>query len=141
MDSRNPARRPRIVRPEQGRTYNMGRMRAIFVADGQETRSRYSVSEWWLEARTPGPPVHQHEDDHVFYVVAGTLSLFFENGWTDLARGGYVLIPGNTPHTFENRGTVECGFICFNEPGGFEEDLPGIVEWFAENPLGDVTGP
>jgi hypothetical protein len=33
-----------------------------------------------------------------------------------------------------------CGFISINTPGGFEQKVPEIVEWFAENPLGDVEG-
>jgi hypothetical protein len=26
--------------------------------------------------------------------------------------------------------------LNFSVPGGFEEDLPGIAQWFAENPPG-----
>jgi hypothetical protein len=29
----------------------MGPVRAVFKADGDETRGRYSISEWWLAAR------------------------------------------------------------------------------------------
>jgi mannose-6-phosphate isomerase-like protein (cupin superfamily) len=98
----------------------MGRMRAVFKADTDETASRYSVSEWWLEPRTRGPGVHAHPDDHVFYVIAGTLSVRLDDDWRDAANGSYVVIPGGTPHTFENRGSVPTGFISFNSPGGFE---------------------
>jgi hypothetical protein len=63
-------RKPRVVAPEEGRVYPMGRMRAVFKADTDETASRYSVSEWWLEPRTRGPGVHAHPDDHVFHVIA-----------------------------------------------------------------------
>jgi hypothetical protein len=31
-----------------------------------------------------------------------------------------VIIPGATPHSFENQGSVPAGFISFNSPGGFE---------------------
>ena len=117
----------------------MGRMRAIFRADGQETDSRYSISEWWLEPRTRGPGTHAHPDDHIFYVLKGTVSLQIDGEWTDATRGCYAVIPGGVPHDFENRDVEECGFISINTPGGFEEDMPGIVEWFAENPLGDVA--
>jgi quercetin dioxygenase-like cupin family protein len=132
-------RRPLIVKPGQGRTYDMGRMRAIFLADGAETDARYSISEWWLEPRTPGPGIHAHEDDHIFRVLAGTLSLYVDGEWTEAARGSYALIPGHTPHNFENRGSVECGFISINTPDGFEEDMPGIVNWFAEHPLREIA--
>jgi mannose-6-phosphate isomerase-like protein (cupin superfamily) len=120
-------RKPRVVAPEEGRVYPMGRMRAVFKADTDETASRYSVSEWWLEPRTRGPGVHAHPDDHVFYVIAGTLSVRLDDDWRDAANGSYVVIPGGTPHTFENRGSVPTGFISFNSPGGFEARMADIA--------------
>jgi mannose-6-phosphate isomerase-like protein (cupin superfamily) len=114
-------------------------MRAIFFADGAETDSRYSISEWWLEPRTRGPGIHAHPDDHIFYVLVGTVSLVIDGERTDAPRGSYVLIPGGVPHDFENRGTDECGFISINAPGGFEQMMPRIVKWFVENPAGEVT--
>lgn len=65
MNKAEMARRPIIVAPERGRVYAMGRMRAIFKADLDETASRYSISEWWLEPRTRGPNEHAHPEDHV----------------------------------------------------------------------------
>jgi quercetin dioxygenase-like cupin family protein len=132
-------RKPLVVRPDQGRKYDMGRMRAVFFADGEETAARYSISEWWLEPRTLVPGAHSHPDDHIFYVLTGTLSLLIEGERTDAARGSYALIPGGVLHDFQNNGGEECGFISINAPAGFEKMMPNIVEWFAENPLGDVS--
>ncbi len=112
----------------------MGRMRAIFFADGKETDSRYSISEWWLEPRTPGVGPHSNPEDHILYVLAGTVSLLIDNEWTDATRGCYAVIPGGITHAFENRGSEECGFISINAPGGFEQKMPDIVNWFAEHP-------
>jgi quercetin dioxygenase-like cupin family protein len=130
-------RKPLIVNPDQGRKYDMVRMRAVFFADGDETDGRYSISEWWLEPRTRGPGVHSHGDDHIFHVLAGTLSLLMDGNRTDAPRGNYALIPGGVPHDFENRTAEECGFISINVPAGFEQMMPQIVTWFKENPLGD----
>jgi quercetin dioxygenase-like cupin family protein len=132
-------RRPLIITPDQGRKYNMGRMRAVFFADGDETAARYSISEWWLEPRTPGPGTHSHPEDHIFYVLTGTLSLFIEGERTDAPRGSYALIPGGVRHTFENHGAKECGFISINTPAGFEKMMPSIVQWFVENPIGTLS--
>lgn len=118
----------------------MGRMRAIFLADRAETAFRYSVFEWWLEPRTRGPGVHANPEEHIFHVLAGTLSLCLDGEWIDAPRGCYAVIPGGVAHDFENRGSEECGFLCINVPGGFEEDLPDLVKWFAENPPGDAAG-
>ena len=119
-------RKAKIVPPGQGRTYSMGRMRAVFKADLDETASVYSLSEWWLEPRTRGPGQHQHDEDHVYYVLEGTLSVQLNDDWSDAAKGSTILIPGGTPHNFENRGSVPAVFMSLNVPGGFEERMPDI---------------
>jgi hypothetical protein len=52
------ARRPVALAPGEGRGYDMGRIQAVFKADGAETAGRYSISEWWLEPNTTGPGAH-----------------------------------------------------------------------------------
>ncbi|WP_217705448.1 cupin domain-containing protein [Peristeroidobacter soli] len=139
MDHANkPPRSAAIVPPGQGRVYPMGKMRAVFKADLGETDTRYSISEWWLEPNTTGPGAHSHPEDHVYYVIEGQLSVFFDGAWSQAARGSYILIPGGTAHDFQNRGTQPVGFMSINVPGGFEKQMPGIVEWFAANPPGEA---
>jgi len=128
-----------VIASGQGRRYSMGRMSAIFKADCAETDSRYSISEWWLEPNTRGPGTHAHPEDHIYYVIEGNLDLFLNGEWRLAERGAYAIIPGGTPHDFENRGSVRCGFMSLNIPGGFELKLPGIVQYFSENPLGDAS--
>ena len=128
-----------VIPPGQGRLYDMGRMKAIFKADGAETNSEYSVSEWWLEANTPGPGVHKHPEDHIFIIIEGCMSVFVDEEWHEGKKGTYIFIPGNTPHDFQNRNDSRAGFISINVAGGFESQLPSIVQWFAENPLRDLT--
>jgi hypothetical protein len=48
-------REPVVLGPGAGRSYAMGRIHAVFKADGAETGARYSISEWWLEPHTEGP--------------------------------------------------------------------------------------
>lgn len=135
MSEVGTARNPMVIPPDEGRVYEMGRMRAIFKADCGESDGRYSVSEWWMEPRTRGPGVHFHEEDHVFHVIAGTLSVYVKDEWRHVAKGGYVVIPGGTPHTFENQGTERAGFISFTTPGGFEERMPEIAAAMAAEDL------
>lgn len=127
-----------IVAPREGRHYSMGRMRAIFKADCAETGSRFSISEWWLDPNTRGPGTHSHPEDHIFYVIEGTLNLLVDGEWSIAERGAYAIIPGGTPHDFENRGNVRCGFMSLNVPGGFELRMPEIVHYLSENPVGDA---
>lgn len=130
---------PLIIGPNEGRTYPMGRMSAVFKADLKETACAVSVSEWWLQPDTEGPRAHAHPEAHVYYVIEGTLAIYLEHrGWVDAAKGSYIYIPGGTEHSFENRSQAKVGFISFNSPGGFESSLPSIVGYFQENPLGSA---
>ena len=87
---------------------------------------------------TRGPETHAPSEDHAYYVIEGNLDLFV-NGELCLAeRGAYAIISGGTPHDFENRGSVHCGFMSLNIPGGFELNLPSVVQYLSENPVGDA---
>jgi hypothetical protein len=41
--------------------------------------------------------------------------------------------PAKTIHDFANRTTQQAGVLNFFIPGGFERNMPSIVQWFAEN--------
>lgn len=133
-------RKALILAPNAGRAYGMGRISAVFKADGAETADRYSISEWWLDPGTQGPGAHSHPEDDVFFVLEGTMSFLVDGTWTDAPRGSFVLVPGGMTHDFENRGSVRAGALNFSIPGGFEEHMPSIVEWFVEHPPGDALG-
>ncbi|XZF15958.1 cupin domain-containing protein [Chitinophagaceae bacterium MMS25-I14] len=122
-----------ILQPGQGRTYHLGPMTAIFKADEQETGAQYSISEWWLEPNSEGPGAHQHTDqDQVFYILEGTVSMFVEDKWMDAERGTFIRVPRNTMHTFANRTDKKAGMLNVDIPGGFERNMPSMVEWFEE---------
>jgi len=127
-------RTPIVLPPGQGRAYPMGRIASVFKADGEETASRYSISEWWLEANTKGPGAHSHDEDDVFYVLEGTMSILVGDRWIDASRGAFVLIPGGVTHDFENRTQARAGILNVSAPGDFEPEMPGIARWFAEHP-------
>jgi mannose-6-phosphate isomerase-like protein (cupin superfamily) len=123
-----------ILPPGQGRTYNCGPMTAIFKADENETDEKYSISEWWLEPNSEGPGAHQHEDqDQIFYVLEGIISILAGEKWFDADRGTFIRIPRMTIHTFANRTDKKAGMLNFDIPGGFERNLPSMVKWFEEN--------
>jgi mannose-6-phosphate isomerase-like protein (cupin superfamily) len=129
-------RTPVVLAPGAGREYAMGRIAAVFKADGDETLGRYSISEWWLEPQTQGPGAHQHEEDDLFYVIEGVMSILVGQRWVQAERGAFVLVPGGTLHDFENRGTVRAGLLNLLIPGAFEPAMPEIARWFAEHPPG-----
>lgn len=131
-------RKPVVLKPGEGRAYPMGRIQAVFKADEDESVNRYSISEWWLDPKTTGPGAHSHDEDDVFYVLAGTMSFLVDGTWVDAEAGAFVLVPGGVTHDFENRGAVRAGVLNFSTPGGFEPHMPGIQEWFLEHPPGNT---
>ncbi len=123
-----------VLGPKAGRAYALPGMRAVFKADGEETGARYSVSEWWVEPGSPGPGPHSHvEEDELFFVIGGTMSVLVGNEWHNLASGGFVRIPAGTTHDFENRTDRPAGVLNVFM-GAFEHRMPAIVKWYEENP-------
>lgn len=131
-------RLPIILSPDAGRPYEMGRIFALFKADGEETAGHYSISEWWLEPHTQGPGAHSHDEDDVFYVLEGTMSFLIKDQWIDAPKGSFILAPGGVTHDFENRGSARAGVLNFSAPGNFEQHMPQIASWFKDNPPGDA---
>lgn len=116
----------------------MGRIAAVFKADGAETGGKYSISEWRLQPHCTGPGAHSHEEDDIFYVIEGTMSILLGDRWIEAPRGAFVLVPGGTTHDFENRSDQPAAVLNFGAPGDFEPEMPGIVAWFRDNPPGDA---
>lgn len=117
--------------PGAGRHYPCGGMQAVFKADGAETAERYSVSEWWLDPRSDGPGAHSHDDgDELFYVVAGTVAFQVGDTWLDAPAGSFLLVPTGVPHDFANRTDSRAGLLNVFTQGGFENDMPAIVDWY-----------
>lgn len=115
----------------------MGRIEAVFKADGEETQNAYSISEWRLQPNTTGPGAHAHPEDDTFFVIEGTMSILVGDRWIDATVGSFVLIPGGTTHDFENRSDAPAAVLNFS-PAAFEASMPAIADWFAVNPPGDA---
>jgi mannose-6-phosphate isomerase-like protein (cupin superfamily) len=122
-----------FLAPGAGRSYRCGPMTAIFKADENETANGYSISEWWLEPHSEGPGAHSHDDnDEVFYGIAGVTSVLVGEQWVEVAQGSFLRIPAKTVHDFANRTDAPCAVLNFFIPGGFERNMPAIVQWFEE---------
>lgn len=123
-------RAPIHLRPGEGRAYDMGPVRAVFLADREETAERYSLSTWSLAPYTKGPGAHVHEEDDVFFVIEGTMSFLVGRRWIDAPVGTLVIAPGGTKHDFENRTGARATALNVSVPGPFEQEMPGIAAWF-----------
>jgi len=130
MDARNA---PIILGPGEGRTYALGTMSGVFKADEDETAAAYSIAEWWLEPHSPGPGPHCHEsNDDIFYVIEGTVRFLLEDQTIDAPKGAFVRVPPGVVHDFANTTDSKAGLLNIYVPGGFEREMPAIVDWFAK---------
>ncbi|BBM03520.1 cupin domain-containing protein [Microbulbifer sp. GL-2] len=128
-----------FIEPEGGRTYDMGRIAAIFKADGEETANQCAVSEWWIEPNTKGFGVHSHKSEfELFYVLEGRMAFLVDDRWRDAKKGTFIFIPPGVQHDFENRSDQRAGVLNVYMGGPFEMSMPKIVEWFAEHPPEDA---
>lgn len=128
-----------LIEPESGHSYDMGRIAATFKADGEQTANQFSVSEWWIEPNTAGFGTHAHEaETELFYVLDGTMSFLVGDQWRDARKGAVIFIPPGVQHDFENRSDQRAGVLNIFIGGPFEENMPKIVEWFAQNPPSEI---
>lgn len=125
-----------ILGDGEGRQYPCGpTMRAVFKADGSETAGTYSVSEWWLEPGCAGVDAHRHDaNDDVFVVIAGTVTFVLNGDTTTAGPGTFVRVPPGVEHDYRNDGAEPARLLNVFVPGGFEAEMPAIVEWFADQP-------
>jgi mannose-6-phosphate isomerase-like protein (cupin superfamily) len=119
---------PIILRPGEGRAYELGAMRGVFKADGPETDDRYCASEWSVEPHASGPGAHHHDaNEEVFLVTEGTLWFLVGEQWIEAPRGTFLRVPAGVTHDFENRGGTRAATFNVFLPGGFEAPFR---EWF-----------
>ncbi|WP_210330851.1 cupin domain-containing protein [Mesorhizobium sp. NBSH29] len=129
-----------FVAADEGRSYDMGRIKATFKADGEETANQFSISEWWMEANTKGVGAHSHDrENEIFYVLDGTMSFLIGDTRRDANKGSFIFVPAGVEHDFENRSQERAGVLNIFSPGAFEANMPKIVEWFAEHPPEDAV--
>jgi quercetin dioxygenase-like cupin family protein len=57
-------------------------------------------------------PHHQHDWEHVNFVVAGNGSLTIGDQTFKLSTGDYAFVPPNTMHQFRNDSDGDFEFIC-----------------------------
>jgi mannose-6-phosphate isomerase-like protein (cupin superfamily) len=127
--------RPIVLKPGEGRRYDMGALQAVFKADGSEVQDGFSISEWWLDARHEGPGAHKHDDnEEVFYVLEGEASILIGEEWHGLPQGSICVIPRGVLHDFRNESTGRMGLLNLFLPGPFEAIMPTIVDWYRNHP-------
>lgn len=126
--------KPIISKSTDGRSYKLGakeNTEVIFKADGAEVDNKYAITEWWIDKAGPGPEPHVHEtQDELIYVLSGPVSILTGETWTSLDKGGMVVIPAGTMHTFKNESNQRVGVLNIFLNGAYEAFMPQIMEMY-----------
>lgn len=122
-----------------------------FLLGGHESDGEVAVMENSAPGRWQGPPLHRHDFDEGFYVLAGELTFQLGEELLTAGPGEYVFAPRNAVHTLANRGEEPARYLLICTPAGFERTLArrwaqregkGPPEWALEDgPPVEVLGP
>jgi mannose-6-phosphate isomerase-like protein (cupin superfamily) len=106
--------------PDDGKAYGVVGHKYRLLATGEQTGGEYAV----FEAIVPpgeGPPPHLHvNDDEMFYVATGAITLVVEGREIESGVGSFALVPRGTVHTFRNDGAEAARLVIMIRPAGLD---------------------
>ena len=71
-----------------------------------------------------GVPLHEHlDEDELFYVLEGRITLDSEAGSTVAGPGSFVHLPRGVPHGYRNEGPDPARMLVVTTPGGALEGV------------------
>jgi quercetin dioxygenase-like cupin family protein len=96
-------------------------------ASGDATGGRIAVLEH-LSPRGSGSPLHvHHNEDEMFYVIDGELTLWVNGQTTVAPAGSFAYGPRDVPHTFAVTSD-QARFLLIAQPAGFDDFVRAIGE-------------
>jgi mannose-6-phosphate isomerase-like protein (cupin superfamily) len=93
-----------------------------------ESAGKLTIAEYAIGGGFPGPPLHVHDFDELFYVLDGTLTVRAGDDVHELGAGGSAYVPGGAAHTFANQAGEPVRFLLACTPGGFEDYFRAVAE-------------
>ena len=87
---------------------------------GGDSAGAVSMIENRVPPRWEGPPLHHHDFDEAFYVLAGELTFQLGERLFIAEAGRFAFARGGVHHTLANRGDEEARYLLVCTPAGFE---------------------
>ena len=107
--------------PRDGKVYGVVGHKYRLLATGEQTGGEYAV----FEAIVPpgeGPPLHTHvNDDEIFYVAEGAVTLIVEGRQIEAETGSFAVVPKGSVHTFRNDGADDARLLVTVRPAGLDK--------------------
>ena len=89
-----------------------------FISTPEQNRANLSVMIGGIPARAV-IPLHSHADPEVFYVLAGSMEVFqddgISSGWQAATVGDVVTIAGGVKHAFRNPGATAVSTVLVSQ--------------------------
>jgi quercetin dioxygenase-like cupin family protein len=86
----------------------------------EDTGDVLGLIEVAVPAAWSGPPLHRHDFDETFHVLAGELTFQVGDELIAAGPGTTAFAPRNAAHTLANRSAAPARYLLFCTPGGFE---------------------
>ena len=86
----------------------------------EQSAGAVALVENTVPAGWPGPPLHHHDFDEAFYVLAGELTFQLGERRRVAGPGEVVFAPRGSHHTLANHGSSGARYLLVCTPGGFE---------------------
>jgi len=119
--SATTATAPHVAAPGGDRSAWYSGWLLTFLATGEETGDRYSLTEVvGRRGHSVAPPPHVHtREDECFYVVEGAIDCHVGGEVIRVGAGGFVVLPRGVPHRYE-LASAEARLLNLCVPAGFE---------------------
>lgn len=135
MQQRQGARRPVLLRPEDGDRARIGGNRAQFKVTREHTGGAFASLEGNLAPGYIGAPPHRHRGiDEVARVLEGELTILVEDQIFRVPAGGWHVRPRGQVHAFWNGGRRPVRFIEMYLPGAHEAYMREIGALLTRDP-------
>jgi mannose-6-phosphate isomerase-like protein (cupin superfamily) len=92
----------------------------VVLLRGGDSAGAVSIIENRVPPRWEGPPLHHHDFDEAFYVLAGELIFQLGDRLFTAEAGRFAFARGGVHHTLANRGDEEARYVLVCTPAGFE---------------------
>ena len=102
-----------------------GRVRVLLR--GGDGAGRIAVMDNTIPADAKGPPLHYHDFDEAFYVLAGELTFRLGDELLTRRAGELAFAARGAHHTFANRSAAEARTLIICTPAGFERYFQRIA--------------
>lgn len=105
----------------------MSAFRPSVLLRSEQTDDALGVVHNRVPAPWGGPPLHHHDFDETFYVLAGRLTFQLDDVLIEAGAGAVVFAPRGRRHTLANLGDEEARYLLICTPGGFERYFDRIA--------------